>query len=400
MILKNFFIFISIFLYLTQVRTPFFTFPIFYILSFLGLIIIIIKLINNNVNKDIFYIIVINLFMVLFYFISYVANQQGDFLFLREIILYNFFSIMFCVFLYQFSMKIAYKVDYIKTISHVLLLQLSISFLAFINSGFYNFIFSVFPQNSGQVDIDAFNEIRMVTLGTPFFGSAVLSSIFLIVIAQNISNEKGLKPIAFLIYISICILSILSARTAIIGVTLSFLLLLYKFKGNYKYFLSLAVLFAITFMYIDNIQLSSRISDITDFGFEFLYNYNNSEASKSIDELREMLLVLPNNFKTWIIGDAYFKSGNGFDYYKFVDIGFLRVIFNFGLIGLFLFIFLNIFLLVKINKEYLSNISKIIILICFLILMVKGLANIFPYLMLIFTIGIITKKNTKLLRGI
>lgn len=400
MILKNFFIFISIFLYLTQVRTPFFTFPIFYIWSFLGSIIIIIKLINNNVNKDIFYIIVINLFMVLFYFISYVANQQGDFLFLREIILYNFFSIMFCVFLYQFSMKIAHKVDYIKTISYVLLLQLSISFLAFINPGFYSFIFSVFPQNSGQVDIDAFNEIRMVTLGTPFFGSAVLSSIFLIVIAQNISNEKGLKPIAFLIYISICILSILSARTAIIGVTLSFLLLLYKFKGNYKYFLSLAILFAITFMYIDNVQLSSRISDITDFGFEFLYNYNNSEASKSIDELKEMLLVLPNNFKTWIIGDAYFKSRNGFDYYKFIDIGFLRVIFNFGLIGLFLFIFLNIFLLVKINKEYLSNISKIIILICFLILMVKGLANIFPYLMLIFTIGIITNKNIKLLRGI
>ena len=60
------------------------------------------------------------------------------------------------------------------------------------------------------------------------------------------------------------------------------------------------------------------------------------------------MIVFPDNFKTWIIGDGYIENPYRRDpyyvgpnyggYYMGTDIGYLRFIFYFGLIGLVTFI--------------------------------------------------------------
>ena len=60
------------------------------------------------------------------------------------------------------------------------------------------------------------------------------------------------------------------------------------------------------------------------------------------------MYVFPDNIKTWIIGDGYFANPGDTDpyyvgplggaFYKSTDVGYLRFIFYFGVIGLFAFI--------------------------------------------------------------
>lgn len=60
------------------------------------------------------------------------------------------------------------------------------------------------------------------------------------------------------------------------------------------------------------------------------------------------MYVFPDNMKTWIVGDGYFENPFYKDpyyiglvtggYYMNTDVGYLRFIFYFGLIGLILFI--------------------------------------------------------------
>lgn len=60
------------------------------------------------------------------------------------------------------------------------------------------------------------------------------------------------------------------------------------------------------------------------------------------------MYVFPDNLKTWIIGDGYFSNPYNTDpfyigtrsrgYYMGTDVGYLRFIFYFGLIGLSAFI--------------------------------------------------------------
>ena len=59
------------------------------------------------------------------------------------------------------------------------------------------------------------------------------------------------------------------------------------------------------------------------------------------------MYVFPDNVKTWIIGDGYFDGPSNTDpyyvgptmtgFYMWTDVGYLRLIFYFGLIGLFTF---------------------------------------------------------------
>lgn len=386
-------IFLLIFLYLTQVRSPFFTYPIFYFFSILGVGVLLLDVINNKVNRDVFNIILINLLMILIQIVSYTVNGEGDLYFLREIILYNFISILFCIFFYKLNLNNKVEYDYIKIIILAVLLQLLLSFYAFINSSFFDILFNFFPQNLGSGVLEEFAEIRMVTLGTPFFGSAISSSVILLIIAQRMNNDKKVDLSVFIQFIVISVLFILSARTSIVNVVFSlFIIFSYK-KNSYKYFFTSILIIIILYFLSKNINLSSRLTDFIDFGFEFIYNYKDSQASESVDGVSGMLSIVPENLKTWLIGDGYFKSFDGFQYYRNIDVGYLRAIFSFGIIGLIVFMFLNVFVIYKISKEYMSRKTKLSVLICFMLLMIKGLANIFPYLMLIYTLSLLEKNR-------
>ena len=86
------------------------------------------------------------------------------------------------------------------------------------------------------------------------------------------------------------------------------------------------------------------------FGFEGFFNYfEKGKFNYTSNETLKNMYILPDNPKTWIIGDAYFNNPKMIDpyytgevtegYYKNTDIGYLRFIFYFGVIGLLMFSF-------------------------------------------------------------
>lgn len=85
------------------------------------------------------------------------------------------------------------------------------------------------------------------------------------------------------------------------------------------------------------------------FGFEGFFSLlEKGEWDVNSNNILKNMLVFPDNFKTWIIGDGYILNPSGRDpyyvgefyggFYKNTDIGYIRFIFYCGVIGLMTFI--------------------------------------------------------------
>ena len=84
------------------------------------------------------------------------------------------------------------------------------------------------------------------------------------------------------------------------------------------------------------------------FAFEgFFALFEEGEWNVGSNTQLSRMVVFPDNFKTWIIGDGYFNNPVNIDpyyigeitggYYKNTDIGYLRFIFYMGVVGLVAF---------------------------------------------------------------
>jgi hypothetical protein len=83
------------------------------------------------------------------------------------------------------------------------------------------------------------------------------------------------------------------------------------------------------------------------FAFEAFFNYiERGEFETSSTDRLQTMYVFPESLKTWLIGDGYFSNPYGDPnfigkyiggYYMGTDVGYLRFIFYFGLMGLLAF---------------------------------------------------------------
>ena len=85
------------------------------------------------------------------------------------------------------------------------------------------------------------------------------------------------------------------------------------------------------------------------FAFEGFFNWQETgEWTTTSTERWQTMFIWPDNAKTWLIGDGYFDGPSDIDpyyvgpanpgYYKWTNIGYLRFIFYFGIVGLLTFI--------------------------------------------------------------
>ena len=147
------------------------------------------------------------------------------------------------------------------------------------------------------------------------------------------------------------------ARTTTVGLVLSVIYLIVEPSVNKTDFLPSArkAWFGIGFMilllvpYFVN-KYNTDVNFQKDMRFAFEGFFSLIEKGKwdvgSNTQLKNMI-VFPDNFKTWIIGDGYFDNPIHTDpyyvgeitggYYKGTDVGYLRFIFYMGLTGLFAF---------------------------------------------------------------
>lgn len=193
------------------------------------------------------------------------------------------------------------------------------------------------------------------TAGTRFSACLIIIGYYLSVENNDISKRQlYLFIIAFL---ALAILGNFVARTTSIGALIALSLIITKgVKSNLFSFLRNKVLNSLVFFsalsVMTCIMLYRSASDFRsffEFGFEgFISLVEEGEWKVSSNEQLKSMIIFPDNEKTWVIGDAYFDNPYGSsnyigdtpsvgNFYMGTDIGYLRFIFYFGLVGLLAF---------------------------------------------------------------
>jgi hypothetical protein len=284
----------------------------------------------------------------------------------------------------------------LKYIVSAIVLQNIISLIMFISPSTSNLINSIQIISEPELlKMSELSEMRLLGFGSSYFGSGIINCFGLIVVTFLYlkSDIKRHRILYVLLFILIAFIGILKARTTFIGIILS---ILYIFISDWKKTISYVTLISIFIFTIGTILLTLVLklypdSDVLlQFGFEMFDNffrYGNLE-SDSTNELIEMY-QLPNELKTWFIGDGHWNSltPGDFSYYKNTDVGYLRMIYYFGLMGTLFFVWfhIRIFKLIKFNEIDKREINKfaLTLAVLFVILNFKGFADIF-YLVIFF----------------
>lgn len=148
-------------------------------------------------------------------------------------------------------------------------------------------------------------------------------------------------------YIVIAIVGNMIARSTTIGLIISLLFMLYMLfakRDTNHYFKYIFILIAIVIpLIIISYQVDEGFKGKLRFAFEGFFSYfETGKWESNSNEILKNMIIWPDNIKTWIIGDGY-SANPEFDpyyvgkhyhgFYMSTDIGYLRFIFYFGLIG-------------------------------------------------------------------
>lgn len=148
----------------------------------------------------------------------------------------------------------------------------------------------------------------------------------------------------------IVIIGNMIGRSTSIGMMIALIYWLYIFISNKPGALFVKKLFISILIIFPLVVLLYNTSDITKdylrFGFEGFFSlWEKGRWEVSSNEILKNMVVFPDNLKTWIIGDAYAINPIEYDpnyigpsfkgYYMNTDIGYLRFIFYFGILGCF-----------------------------------------------------------------
>lgn len=221
----------------------------------------------------------------------------------------------------------------------------------------------------GEAFMGNTKEARLSGIGAALDVAGLRFSAVVVMIGYILSKAEELshkQVVTYLIsFLIIAIIGNMMSRTTTVGVGLALVYWIYStnllsLKQNIKnqklgFWLGgiLCVIIPVfIYLYFANDTFYKNIR----FGFEGFFSlWETGEwQTSSNDILLEHMVVFPDNWVTWLIGDGYAanpmdKTLSFFDpyytgpiyhgYYKGTDIGYLRYIFYFGLVGTFVFVF-------------------------------------------------------------
>lgn len=177
-------------------------------------------------------------------------------------------------------------------------------------------------------------------------------------ISTKIETDSKSKYKLWLYLVSFFIISIIGcliARTTYVGITFALIIWLwYVIHDNNKVstrFFSRCFFVAMVFAVLICVILynfSPVFKSNIQFGFEGFFSLaEKGYWETNSNNILKQMVIFPDNAKTWLIGDGYFDNpfktdpnyvGENFrGFYKATDIGYLRFIFSFGIIGLLIF---------------------------------------------------------------
>ena len=243
--------------------------------------------------------------------------------------------------------------NYIIAISVV---QCAIAITANMNEPFNLFIKTIFPGTGWLDSVDrmyGLGDTTALDTGGIRYSIACVFCAYMLVRVQG--KKDGLIPWYLFAYMVITVIGNMIARTTTVGAGLALVyMMVFLFisaKVSYSKLKTLGWLVAILAVVVGILSWLYNTNDIIHnnlrFGFEGFFSLVETGhwQVNSNDRLSSMY-VFPDNAKTWIIGDGYFNnpySDPNFlgevtgGYYMDTDVGYLRFIFYFGVVGLVIF---------------------------------------------------------------
>lgn len=187
----------------------------------------------------------------------------------------------------------------------------------------------------------------------------------------------------------ISIVGMMMARTTLVGVLMAIAFVVFKSNiwklkikiSSIKLVLIMFIVLCAFSLFVMNFSYEVKTSLLVayDFGFELINSYTQTgQLETTSTNAMFRMYIYPSLFKTWVIGDGLWMDSFG-RYYMLTDIGFIRMIFYFGIVGLISFIvfqIVSIFEIYRINK-YLGKIPFVIIFVYFVVLNLKGFTDLF-----------------------
>lgn len=280
--------------------------------------------------------------------------------------------------------------------------QMFMSTLMFVVPTFRDFILGIQYQFDYSLTLfDITEGIRLIGFGSQFFSAGITNGFALILIAWILRTNKPIGiPYRWLIvfFVLITVVGAMMARTTLAGTALGIVLMLWKSKifklkisGRLRRsvytLVGIGVLGGLTVIILPA-YLKDTLNTAWEYGFEMFYNYfkTGTASTASTNALATMYEIYPTKLDTWIIGDGYWFSDpdNPLAYYMGIDVGHLRLIFYFGLIGLGIY-FLYQFILLKAVDDVTGGYYRLFLFTLFLyviILNFKGHADIIQYVAL------------------
>lgn len=249
-------------------------------------------------------------------------------------------------------------------------------------------------------------ELRIVGFGANFFTSGILNGYILILLAFYIvSNQFSYRKqmLLYLIYIIITVVGMMMARTALVGSAIGLAIiglhLVKDPKALLKTLLLILACVAVLLFILAKVfaEFGAQLQVLFAFAFEMFFNLSDTGtlSTGSTDTLMTMWDVVPHTFKSWVIGDAKWDTATG--YYKGTDVGYLRNIWYFGIIGMacLTYYYYKTLKIIFIDRNPGFANSRMVGLVLFayvMILNVKGPADLFFYVIPLYFCSTRTKE--------
>lgn len=286
--------------------------------------------------------------VVVLSFVSLALNGTSDIYFPKytlSIILGFFAAYFWAYLLYKFYSEVDINTicNYYTT---VVVLFVAIAFICFLQPSVYDTLVSYERIDEiALISMERTEGTRLIGIGANFFAAAVINGTLLILLAAYIvSYNHSTKHMVVLIvsYALITVLGMMMARTTLFGALLGFVIILINIISSTRKFFkitgSLLIILILLFIMLDTFGMysSDKMDTLTSFSFEMFENKQQNGGifeTSSMHSLYRMWKTIPSDIKTWIIGDGLWED-HGF-YYKNVDLGYLRNLWYFGLLGSF-----------------------------------------------------------------
>lgn len=341
-----------------------------------------------------------------------IIGQYDTYFIIRVVNVFFEFCSAYLVFSFA---RWCYKNVTIGTILYYIVLaaviQTFIATVFYITPSYYVAYYSYLNGDIAHKEFDdtmALLNVRFVGVGSSFFGGTIKYGIafFSLLIMPYVHHNRltSNKILYWLALIVIIFGGLMTGRSFFIAIILGITMvtsirsknLLFYIANSFKIVI-LGVLF-LPIVYLSSTLFFdvSQFERAFNFAFELFINASEGEGFQSSSTNKQLeMYVFPESTKTWLIGDAKMQNSDG-GYYMFTDIGYLRLIYYFGLPATLFFVFVLIKyckILITLGRSRPLAYFFVVILAWHIILGFKGLAFHSYYFVLFLVVLVLSKER-------